>query len=85
MVIFKHAVFSFLVAGAVFVSLGLFHVFSTGVSMFLIFVMYTIASAIVPCLGEARISTLEGSCFGYIQCVCVDRPVVLPVRGDILF
>ena len=44
----------FLVAAAFFVSLGVFHMLSTGTYMFLVFVLYAGVSACVPCLGGSR-------------------------------
>ena len=39
---------------AFFVSLGIFHMLQTGIYIFVVFVLYTFASALVPCLGGSR-------------------------------
>jgi len=44
----------FLAAGAFFVSLGLYHLLTTGLSMFLMFGLYVTASAFMPALGGGR-------------------------------
>ncbi len=50
--------FVFLILGAFCVSLGLFHMFSTGLSMFLAFTLYAAASAFFPALGGRKDFTL---------------------------
>jgi len=44
----------FLVAGAFFVSLGLFHMLQTGVYIFLVFGLYACVSSFVPCMGGRK-------------------------------
>ena len=44
----------FLAAGAFIVSLGMYHILSTGISMFLVFGLYGCLSAFVPGLGGGR-------------------------------
>jgi len=44
----------FLYAGAFIVSLGIFHMLQTGIYIFLVFGLYTLVSAFIPCLGGSK-------------------------------
>ncbi len=44
----------YLTAGAVFASLGIFHMLQTGTYAFLVFALYVVLSAFVPCLGGKK-------------------------------